>query len=62
VAASADLYLALALDADLQPPNFVERDMMVTSPVFAPWRFRPSVLLGFTFDVLGPAPYARGAL
>jgi hypothetical protein len=62
VASSADLYLALALDADLQPPNFVERDIMMTSSVFAPWRFRPSVLLGFTFDVLGPAPYARGAL
>ncbi len=54
LASSVDLSLALAADVDLRPPRFVTDDR---NEVFTPWRVRPSLVLGFSFNVLGPDPY-----
>jgi len=58
VARSADVWLAVTLDADLTPRRWVIAAGPVREAVFAPWQFRPSVQLGFSFGALGPAPYA----
>lgn len=55
---AVDLHLAVAADVDLRPPRFITDDREI---VFQPWRVRPSLVLGFSFNVLGPDPY-RGRI
>ncbi|MBL8954020.1 MAG: hypothetical protein JNK82_24800 [Myxococcaceae bacterium] len=57
LASSVDVHLALAADVDLRPPRFITDDRR---EVFTPWRVRPSLVLGFSFNVLGPDPYRHG--
>lgn len=57
VARSADLVLALSLDGDMAPRRFVSDAAGTHQSVFAPTRFRPALAFGFTFGVVGPAPY-----
>jgi hypothetical protein len=55
LASKVNLYLAATLDADLQPPNFVVREGADNVSMLEPWRFRPSLVLGFSFMPLGGA-------
>ncbi len=57
VARSADLVLALSLDGDLAPRHFVADAAGTHEAIFAPQRFRPALMVGFTFAALGPVPY-----
>jgi hypothetical protein len=52
VSSATSVFVGLGADLDLQPPNFVEREGMYTESVLAPWRVRPSLMLGFTFGAL----------
>jgi hypothetical protein len=52
VSSATSMFVGLGADLDLQPPNFVEREGMTTETVLAPWRVRPSLMLGFSFGAL----------
>lgn len=58
VGPSADLLLALSADVDLSPHRFVVAEGAEIQPLFAPWRVRPALLVGFTFNLAGSIPYA----
>jgi hypothetical protein len=58
VGPSADLVVALSADVDLSPHRFVIAEGNETEPLFTPWRVRPALLLGFTFNLAGSLPYA----
>ncbi len=61
VGTSADLLFALSTDIDLSPHRFVVAEGAQTEVLFAPWRVRPALLLGFTFNIVGELPYAPAA-
>ena len=62
VGPSADLVVALSADVDLSPHRFVIAEGRETEALFTPWRVRPALLLGFTFNLAGSLPYpAAGA-
>jgi hypothetical protein len=58
VGTSADLLLAFSTDIDLSPHRFVVTEGAEIEPLFVPWRIRPALLLGFTFNLAGSLPYA----
>jgi len=63
VGPSADLLLAFSADIDLSPHRFVVAEGTEIEPLFVPWRVRPAILVGFTFNLAGSVPYAsRGTL
>jgi hypothetical protein len=59
VARTADVFLAMTGDVDLAPHRYVLVRGSRTEQVFEPWRVRPALAFGFTFDVAGPALYAE---
>ncbi len=59
VAKVADVFLQLALDADLAPQRYVLRVGKDTEGVFETFRLRPSLSLGFAFNLVGSSPYAH---
>ncbi len=61
VGPSADLLVAFSADVDLSPHRFVVLEGTQAEPLFTPWRVRPALLVGFTFNLAGSVPYARGA-
>lgn len=61
LASSVDLYLGLACDFDLYAPRFVSRvGPMDTEKLWEPLVVRPSLVLGFSFNVAGHDPYSVG--
>jgi len=59
VAKVADVFLQVALDADLAPQRYVLRVGKDTEGVFETFRLRPSLSLGFAFNLVGSSPYAH---
>lgn len=59
VAKVADVFLQLALDADLAPQRYVVHVGKGTEGVFESFRLRPSLSLGFAFNLVGSSPYAH---
>lgn len=61
VGRTADLFLAATVDVDLAPPSYQTRIGGRTEEVFGAARVRPALAFGFTFNVLGAAPYEAKA-
>jgi hypothetical protein len=57
VGPTADLFAALAADADIAPHRFVVLVGQQAEPLFEQWRVRPALLAGFTFNLAGATPY-----
>lgn len=59
VARSSDVWLAFSLDVDLYPRRWVVANGpgIAATELYAPSRVRPSLLLGFSFNTVGPEPY-----
>ena len=57
VGRTADLFLAATVDVDLAPPSYRTKVGGATEEVFGAARVRPALAFGFTFNVLGAAPY-----
>jgi hypothetical protein len=58
VASTADLFASVGADADLLPYRYVVDVGGVHDPVFAAWRVRPMLQIGFAFAATGAAPYS----
>jgi hypothetical protein len=55
--ARADLVVAAVGDVDLAPRRYVVREGPDSEAVFAPIRFRPAIMAGFTFTMAGASAY-----
>jgi hypothetical protein len=58
VAEMADLFVALATDANLSPHRYLAMNGAAPEVVFEEWRIRPALIVGFTFTIAGTAQYA----
>ncbi|MBK7857118.1 MAG: hypothetical protein IPJ65_00585 [Archangiaceae bacterium] len=58
--ASVDIFLGVTVDFDTWPVRYVARTPLGPEKLYQPYFIRPAVMLGFTFNSLGPDPYSRG--